>query len=74
MRRSSLRGIHSEEFYQVEELPADPGGLEAALLSWNQVYEQVRPHQALGYKTPEQSYQDWLKTHSARKEVLSDMS
>ncbi len=63
-----------EEFYQVEELPADLGGLEAALLSWNQVYEQVRPHQALGYKTPEQSYQDWLKTHSTEKEVLSDMS
>jgi transposase InsO family protein len=63
-----------EEFYQVEELPADLGGLEAALLGWNQVYETVRPHQALGYKTPEQFYQDWLTTHPTRKEVLSDMS
>ena len=63
-----------EEFYQVEELPADLGGLEAALVAWNQVYEQVRPHQALGYKTPEQFYQDWLKTNSSRKEALSDMS
>ena len=49
-----------EEFYQVEELPADVGRLEVALLAWNRVYEQVRPHQALGYKTPEQFYQDWL--------------
>lgn len=63
-----------EEFYQVEELPADLGGLEAALLHWNQVYETVRPHQALGYKTPEQFYQDWLVTHPMGKEVLSDMS
>lgn len=63
-----------EEFYQVEELPADVGGLEVALLAWNRVYEQVRPHQALGYKTPEQFYQDWLKNHSTRKEALSDMS
>lgn len=63
-----------EEFYQVEELPADLGGLEAALLAWNQVYERVRPHQALGYKTPEQFYQDWLKNHFTREEVLSDMS
>lgn len=63
-----------EEFYQVEELPADLGGLEAALLAWNRVYETVRPHQALGYKTPEQFYQDWLKPHPMRKEVLSDMS
>lgn len=52
----------------------DLGGLEAALLAWNQVYERKRPHQALGYKTPEQFYQDWLKHHSTRKEVLSDMS
>jgi putative transposase len=63
-----------EEFYQVEELPADVGGLEAALLAWNHVYERVRPHQALGYKTPEQFYQDWLTAHSGREEVLSDMS
>ena len=63
-----------EEFYQVEEFPANLGGQEAALRRWNQVYETVRPHQALGYKTPEQSYQEWLRTHPERKEVLSDMS
>ncbi|MBI2862133.1 MAG: DDE-type integrase/transposase/recombinase [Chloroflexi bacterium] len=63
-----------EEFYQVEELPTDLGRLEAALLAWNQVYERKRPHQALGYKTPEQFYQEWRKHHSTRKEALSDMS
>ncbi len=63
-----------EEFYQVEELPADLGSLEAALLRWNRVYETVRPHQALGYKTPEQFYQDWLRDHPSGKEALSDMS
>jgi transposase InsO family protein len=63
-----------EEFYQVEELPADLGGQEAALLRWNQIYETVRPHQALGYKTPDQFYQDWLIAHHKGKEVLSDIS
>jgi len=63
-----------EEFYQVEELPAEIGGLEAALLAWNQVYQRVRPHQALGYKTPEQFYQDWLTTHPRGEKVLSDKS
>jgi len=64
-----------EEFYQVEELPAEIGGLEASLIVWNQVYENVRPHQALGYRTPEQFYQQWLATQNQRKEVaLSDMS
>ena len=47
---------------------------EAGLLCWNQVYETMRPHQALGYRTPDQFYQDWLKAHPNSKEVLSDMS
>jgi transposase InsO family protein len=64
-----------EEFYHVQELPADLGGLEAALLAWNHVYENVRPHQALGYRTPEEFYQQWLATQRQRKEAaLSDMS
>ena len=63
-----------EEFYQVEELPADLDGLLQALLSWNQTYERIRPHQALGCKTPEGFYQDWMSANSERKEVLSDMS
>jgi transposase InsO family protein len=63
-----------EEFYQVEELPAELGRLEAALQAWNHVYETVRPHQALDYETPEQFYQNWLKANAIRKEVLSDMS
>ena len=63
-----------EEFYQVEELPADLGGQEAALLRWNDIYQTVRPHQALGYKTPDQFYQDWLTAHQKREEVLSDIS
>ena len=50
------------------------GGLEAALLAWNRAYETVRPHQALGYKTPDEFYHDWLGTRFSRKEVLSDMS
>lgn len=64
-----------EEFYHVQELPADLGGQEAALMAWNRVYENVRPHQALGYRTPEEFYQLWLATQHSRKEVaLSDMS
>jgi len=62
-----------EEFYQVEDLPASLGGLESALIAWNQVYERVRPHQALGYLTPQEFYQNWLNNHQ-RKEAVSDMS
>ena len=63
-----------EEFYQVEDLPTDLGSLEQALLAWNRTYETVRPHQALGYKTPDQFYHHWLDTNTKGKEALSDMS
>ena len=63
-----------EEFYQVEDLPADLGSLEQALLAWNRTYETARPHQALGYKTPEQFYQHWLNTSATGKEGLSGIS
>ena len=33
----------------MEDLPADLGGLQQALLAWHRTYETVRLHQALGY-------------------------
>jgi transposase InsO family protein len=64
-----------DEFLQVYDLPKTLSQLEDALLAWNHTYETVRPHQALGYKTPHQFYLDWLAQQpSARKETLSDMS
>ncbi len=33
-----------------------------------------RHHQALGYLTPEEFYQNWLSQHAHRKEVVSYMS
>ena len=54
-------------------MPADIGGSQAALLAWKRINEQVRSPQALGYKTPEQLYQDWLQAYSIKKEVLSDI-
>jgi transposase InsO family protein len=45
---------HSEEFYQVT-----PGSLEMKTLNrelrhWEKIYNTARPHQALGYLTPQQ--------------------
>jgi len=33
-----------------------------------------RPHQALGYLTPDQFYQQWTAANHQRKEAVSDMS
>lgn len=63
-----------DEFYHVYELPADFGGLKDALLAWNHRYESWRLHQALGYLTPDQFYQQWRSQQHSRKEAVSDMS
>ena len=43
------------------------------LLAWDRTYETVRPHQALGCKTPDQFYRHWLNNNKG-KEALSDFS
>jgi len=43
---------HTEEFYEVTESSFDIAELRAQLLDWEQIYNTVRPHQALAYLTP----------------------
>ena len=43
---------HTEEFYEVMESSFELSELRKELLEWEQVYNTVRPHQALGYVTP----------------------
>jgi transposase InsO family protein len=43
---------HTEEFYEVTDSSFDLAELREELLEWEQVYNTVRPHQALGYLTP----------------------
>ncbi len=57
---------HKEEFYQTVELPDTIGELRRKLRAWEVVYNTQRPHQALGYQTPEAWYQQWLTTQTER--------
>jgi len=43
---------HSKEFYEVVDSDFTVSDLTPKLLEWEQVYNTVRPHQALGYLTP----------------------
>jgi len=45
---------HAEEFYEVADLPWSVAELNQHALAWERVYNTVRPHQALGDKTPKQ--------------------
>ena len=50
---------HTEEFYEVTESSFDLTELRDELLEWEQVYNTVRPHQALGYMTPLKFLEQW---------------
>ena len=45
---------HTEEFYELNDFPLEITLLNRELLEWEHTYNTVRPHQALGYLTPEQ--------------------
>jgi transposase InsO family protein len=45
---------HTEEFYEVEDFSLEIPALNRCLLSWERTYNTIRPHQALGYLTPQQ--------------------
>ena len=46
------RRTHTEEFYEVTESSFDIAELRGELMRWEQTYNTVRPHRALGYLTP----------------------
>jgi putative transposase len=46
------QGTHRYEFYEAYDLPWTARGLRPLLRHWEWVYNFVRPHQALGGRTP----------------------
>jgi putative transposase len=49
---------HTEEFYEVYEVPWNVTEPNPELRGWENIYNCVRPHQALNYKTPLQFLKD----------------
>lgn len=45
---------HTEEFYEVTDLEWTTAALNRQGRAWERVYNTVRPHQALGYRTPQE--------------------
>ena len=52
---------HTEEFYEVENFPLEIEALNQSLKKWEQTYNTIRPHQALGYLTPKQYLLEFAK-------------
>ena len=60
---------HREEFYEVYDLDWTVTGLRPDLLRWERIYNTIRPHEALGYLTPEEYITQW-RLRRAGKEVV----
>jgi transposase InsO family protein len=60
---------HTEEFYQITDAYTR-ATLRPKLAHWNTIYNTVRPHQALGYLTPQEFVSAWRQRRQARKEVV----
>ena len=54
---------HQEEFYDLYEIPERMIDHVALLRRWEETYNNVRPHQALGYLTPNEYLTQWQATH-----------
>jgi hypothetical protein len=48
---------HTEEFYEVTELEWTVPAVNRQLRHRERIHSMVRPHQALGYRTPQQFLQ-----------------
>ena len=57
---------HTEEFYEITPCPLQIAQLNQELLHWERTYNTVRPHQALGYLTPQQFL---ARSSSQRKDL-----
>lgn len=60
---------HQEEFYEVADLEWTVTALNKELIVWEAVYNTVRPHQALGYLTPQQFIEHWRAQSREQEEV-----
>ena len=54
------------EFYQMLDPPDSLSRLRRRLKAWETVYNTIRPHQALGQRTPCEFYQQWLAAQAER--------
>jgi putative transposase len=63
---------YKDEFYDCSTASPTVAGFAADLRRWEDVYNTVRPHQALGYLTPQQFLDTWNANHP--EEVLSRTS
>lgn len=54
---------HQEESYDLTEIPDSLVEHNALLRDWEELYNNLRPHKALGYLTPNEYVARWQAEH-----------
>lgn len=62
---------HREEFYECSWVEPTVAGYRPALADWLDLYNTVRPHQALGYQTPAAWLEHWNADNGVAKGEVS---
>ncbi len=62
---------HTEEFYEVTDTSFEIAELNQALSKWEKVYNTIRPHQALGYLTPQEFLERYQQNKRREKVSLT---
>ena len=62
---------HTEEFYECSTTDPTVAALGAALHQWEITYNTVRPHQALGQRTPAEFLAVWRPEHRRKEATVS---
>ena len=57
---------HTEEFYEVGDFPLEIPSLNQALQAWEHTNNTVRPHQTLGYLTPQEFLLKFAKNERSK--------
>jgi len=70
-RFERANGMHREEFYEVYEVDLNLEEHNRQLEQWTYTYNYIRPHQALDYLTPYESYCRWKRNQKAHVSPIS---
>lgn len=60
---------HTEEFYELSWAEPTVDALGKELREWERVYNEIRPHQSLGYLTPLEFLQAWREKQTEKEAV-----
>lgn len=64
-------GSDKKEFYQQGKICQSINAMQEKLLSWETVWNTVRPHQALNYLTPQEYFLKWKNGNLPTKDVIT---